>query len=234
MKKAVTIAVVVLTSQLVIGQQPPAQPRPSVLQNYPPVSPDLLKAPPDGEWPMVRRTYDGWGYSPLQQITPANVARLQPVWSMSTGVTSGHQAPPIVHGGVMFVATPNNQVLAIDARSGNLLWRYRRTPPEDAIVLHRTSRGIALLGDKVYFAAAEAVLVALDVKTGREVWTAKVAENRNGYYMSLAPLVADGKILVGTSGGELGVRGFVAAFDANTGKELWRRYTVPAPGEPGS
>ena len=102
---------------------------------------------------MVRRTYDGWGYSPLQQITPGNVARLQPVWSMSTGVTSGHQAPPIVHGGVMFVATPNNQVLAIDARSGGLLWRYRRTPPEDAIVLHRTSRGVALLGDKLYFAA---------------------------------------------------------------------------------
>jgi alcohol dehydrogenase (cytochrome c) len=134
----------------------------------------------------------------------------------------------------MFVATPNNQVLAIDARTGSLLWRYRRTPPEDAIVLHRTSRGIALLGDKLYFAAAEAVLVALDVRTGREAWTTKVAENRNGYYMSLAPLVADGKVLVGTSGGELGVRGFIAAFDANTGKELWRTYTVPAPGEPGS
>ena len=101
-------------------------------------------------------------------------------------------------------------------------------------MLHRTSRGIALFGDKLYFAAAEAVLVALDVRTGREAWTTKVAENRNGYYMSLAPLVADGKVLVGTSGGELGVRGFVAAFDANTGKELWRTYTVPAPGEPGS
>jgi alcohol dehydrogenase (cytochrome c) len=234
MKTRLAALLAILTVHVVVAQAPPQPSRPAVLQNYPAVSADLLKAPPDGEWPMVRRTYDGWGYSPLPQITPANVARLQPVWSMSTGVTSGHQAPPIVHGGVMFVATPNNQVLAIDARSGTLLWRYRRTPPEDAIVLHRTSRGIALFGDKVYFAAAEAVLVALDVKTGREVWTAKVAENRNGYYMSLAPLVADGKVLVGTSGGELGVRGFVAAFDANTGKELWRTYTVPAPGEPGS
>jgi len=233
MKSKLVAFLGVIAAQVVATAQPPA-PRPAVLQNYPAVSADLLKAPPDADWPMVRRTYDGWGYSPLQQITPANVARLQPVWSMSTGMTSGHQAPPIVHGGVMFVATPNDQVLAIDARNGSLLWRYRRTPPEDAIVLHRTSRGLALLGDKVYFAAAEAVLVALDVRTGREVWTAKVAENRNGYYMSLAPLVADGKVLVGTSGGELGVRGFIAAFDANTGKELWRTYTVPAPGEPGS
>jgi len=231
MKKLVAL-IVILTASAVIAQSPP--PRSAILQNYPAVTAEQLKAPADDEWPMVRRTYDGWGCSPLQQITAGNVARLQPVWSMSTGVTSGHQAPPIVHGGVMFVATPNNQVLAIDARSGGLLWRYRRTPPEDAIVLHRTSRGIALLGDKLYFAAAEAVLVALDVRTGREAWTAKVAENRNGYYMSLAPLVADGKVLVGTSGGELGVRGFVAAFDANTGKELWRTYTVPAPGEPGS
>jgi alcohol dehydrogenase (cytochrome c) len=233
MKNVMTLALVVLAAGVGLAQQAPA-PTPAVLQGYPAVSADLLKTPPDGDWPMVRRTYDGWGYSPLQQITPANVARLQPVWSMSTGVTSGHQAPPIVHGGVMFVATPNNQVLAIDARSGSLLWRYRRTSPEDAIVLHRTSRGIALLGDKVFFAANEAVLVALDVRTGKEAWTAKVAENRNGYYMSLAPLVADGKVLVGTSGGELGVRGFVAAFDPNTGKELWRTYTVPAPGERGS
>jgi alcohol dehydrogenase (cytochrome c) len=232
MKMKLVVVVVVLAAHGVVAQTQP--PRPAILQNYPGITAEQLKAPAEGDWPMVRRTYDGWGYSPLQQITPANVARLQPVWSMSTGVTSGHQAPPIVYGGVMFVATPNNQVLAIDARSGSLLWRYRRTPPEDAIVLHRTSRGIALLGDKLYFAAAEAVLVALDVRTGKEAWTAKVAENRNGYYMSLAPLVADGKVLVGTSGGELGVRGFVAAFDANTGKELWRTYTVPAPGEPGS
>ena len=81
---------------------------------------------------------------------------------------------------------------------------------------------------------AEAVLVALDAKTGREVWSATVEDNRKGYYMSLAPLVADGKVMVGASGGELGVRGFVAAFDVETGKPLWKTYTVPAPGEPGS
>jgi alcohol dehydrogenase (cytochrome c) len=99
---------------------------------------------------------------------------------------------------------------------------------------HATSRGVALYGDKVYFAAAEAVLVALNARTGREVWSAKVEENKNGYYMTLAPLVADGKVMVGVSGGELGVRGFVAAYDVETGKEAWRAFTVPAPGEPGS
>jgi alcohol dehydrogenase (cytochrome c) len=125
-------------------------------------------------------------------------------------------------------------VLAIDAKSGNLLWRYKRPIPEDEMFLHPTSRGVGLLGDKVYFAAADAVLVALDTKTGKEAWTAKVEDYMPGYYMTLAPLVADGKIMVGVSGGELGVRGFVAAFDAETGEPLWKTFTVPAPGEPGS
>src|SRR5206468_11979783 len=164
-----------------------------------------------------------------EQITPANVARLQPVWSFSTGVTNGHEAPPIVNNGVMFVATPGNQVIALDAKTGGLLWRYRRPLPEDVILLLATSRGVALYGDKVFFAAGEAVLVALDARTGKEIWTTKVGENKNGYYMSLAPLVVDGKVMVGVSGGELGVRGFVAAYDADTGKPAWKAFTVPSP-----
>ena len=213
------------------AQRPPVPP---ILQSYKPVTPERLKKPEDGDWLMVRRTYDGWGYSPLDQITSGNVSRLQPVWVFATGVTNGHEAAPIVNNGVMFVATPGNQVIALDAKTGALLWRYRRPLPEDVILLHPTSRGVALSGDKVFFAAGEAVLVALDARTGREVWTTKVGENKNGYYMSLAPLVADGKVLVGASGGELGIRGFVAAYDVETGKEAWKAYTVPAPGEPGS
>jgi alcohol dehydrogenase (cytochrome c) len=213
---------------------PESAPQPPILQNYKEVTAERLKRPDDGDWLMVRRTYDGWGYSPLEQITPANVTRLQPAWSFSTGVTNGHEAPPIVNNGVMFVATPGNQVIAIDVKTGGLLWRYRRPLPEDVILLHATSRGVALFRDKVFFAAGEAVLVALDARTGMEVWTTTVAENKNGYYMSVAPLVADGKVLVGASGGELGIRGFVAAYDVDTGKEAWRTYTVPAPGEPGS
>ncbi|MFN7981668.1 MAG: PQQ-binding-like beta-propeller repeat protein [Vicinamibacterales bacterium] len=212
----------------------PPPPMPPVLQNYKPVTEERLLHPEDSDVLMVRRTYDGWGYSPLKQITPANVARLKPVWSFATGNTSGHEATPLVNNGVMFVATPGNQVLAIDAKTGLLLWRYLNTPPPDVINLHRTSRGVALLGNKVFFARSEAVLVALDAKTGKELWATEVEKNRNGYYISMAPLVADGKVIVGTSGGELGVRGFVAAFDPETGKQLWKVFTIPAPGEPGS
>jgi len=193
------------------------------------VTTERLKKPEDGNWLMFRRTYDGWGYSPLAEITRENVSRLQPVWSFATGQVEGHQAPPIVNNGVMFVATPGNQLLALEAKTGNLLWRYKRPFPEDMTPLHPTNRGVALYGDKVLFAAAEAIVVALDAKTGKEVWTATVDDYKKGYYMSLAPLVADGKVLLGASGGELGVRGFLAAFDAETGKPLWKTYTVPAP-----
>jgi alcohol dehydrogenase (cytochrome c) len=207
---------------------------PPVLQNYKPVTEDRLKSPEDGDWLMIRRTYNGWGYSPLAQITAQNVKRLQPVWVFSTGASSGHEAPPLVNNGVMFVSTPEGQVLAIDAATGNVLWRYRRRLPTGTILPHPTSRGVALYDDKVFFASGDAILVALDAKTGKEVWTAKVADNASGYYMTLAPLAADGKVMVGASGGELGIRGFVAAYQASTGEELWRTYAVPAPGEPGS
>jgi alcohol dehydrogenase (cytochrome c) len=149
-------------------------------------------------------------------------------------MTSGHEAPALVNNGVMFVSTPGNQVIALDAKSGRQLWRYRRPVLEDGIVLHRTNRGVALSGDKVFVATSEAVLVALDARTGREVWATNVANNQHGYYMSLAPLVADGKVMIGASGGELGIRGFVAAYDVETGKEIWKTYTIPEPGEPGS
>jgi len=209
-------------------------PVPQILQNYKPVTPDRLLNPEDSDVLMVRRTYDGWGYSPLKQVDTSNVSRLQPVWSFATGAVSGHEATPLVNNGVMFVATPGNQVIALDAKTGTLLWRYKNTPPPDVINLHQTSRGVALYGNKVFFARGEAVLVALDAKTGKELWSANVEDNKQGYYMSMAPLVADGRVLVGTSGGELGVRGFVAAYDPETGAQLWKVFTVPAPGEPGS
>jgi len=212
----------------------PVLPPPRPLPTYKAVTTARLEQPEDSDWLMVRRTYDGWGYSPLAEITPANVARLEPVWVFATGVNNGHEAPPIVNDGVMFVATPGNQVIAIDAKTGVLLWRYRRPLPESVILRHATTRGVALYGEKVFFAAGEAVLVALDARTGKEAWATKVDENRVGHYFSLAPLVADGKVLLGPSGGEGGVRGFLAAYDTETGKEAWRTYTVPAPGESGN
>ena len=216
------------------GAEPVPAPMPPVLRDYRPVTAERLKNPEDDNWLMIRRTYDGWGFSPLTQITPANVARLRPVWVFSTAEARVHQAAPLVNGGVMFVTSPNNQVIAIDVKSGNLLWRYRRPRTPAMAVPHETNRGVALYGDRVYFAAGEAVLVALDARTGREIWTTVVADNAAGYYTTLAPLVAGGVVMVGASGGEFGIRGFIAAFDLDTGKERWRTYTVPAPGEPGS
>jgi alcohol dehydrogenase (cytochrome c) len=145
-----------------------------------------------------------------------------------------HEAPPIVNNGVMFVATPTNQVIAIEATTGRILWRFRRPASEGAIVPHQTTRGVALYGDKVYFGVGEAIVIAIDAKSGKEIWSHKVEENKVGYYITMAPLVADGKIIIGASGGERGIRGFVAALDPETGKELWRAFMVPAPGEPGS
>jgi alcohol dehydrogenase (cytochrome c) len=241
------IAAVVATGAIVflamfitsVAQQVPPVPSAqapvaAILQNYAPVTTERLKNPEPANWLTIRRTYDGWGYSPLNQITTGNVAKLKPVWGFQTGEGRVHEAAPIVNNGVMFVSTPNNQVLALDAKTGALLWRYRRPRPQGSNVPHDTSRGVALYGDKVYFAAGEAVVVALNAKTGTEVWTAKLAENSSGYYISLAPLIADGKVMVGTSGGEFGIRGFVAGLDPDTGKELWRAFMVPAPGEPGS
>jgi alcohol dehydrogenase (cytochrome c) len=235
--RSLAAAGVVLAVAAASGQQPtppPEAPMPQILQQYKSVTAERLKQPEDSDWLMIRRTYDGWGYSPLSQITTGNVARLQPAWIFSTGVNNGHEAAPIVNNGVMFVSTPGNQVIALDARTGAFLWRYRRPIPEDAIVLHPTNRGVAVYGDKVFLAANECVLVALDARTGKEVWTTTVEDNSKGYYMTLAPLIADGKVLVGASGGELGVRGFVAAFNPDTGAQIWKAYTVPAPGEPGS
>ncbi len=212
------------------------EPVPGALRNYPPVTAERLKNPESGNWLMNRRTYDGWGYSPLDQITAANVARLRPVWVFSTNDGKPHESAPLVNNGVMFVTSPANQVLALDVKSGNLLWRYKQARPagSSSVIFNDTNRGVALYEDKVYFALAEAVLVALNAKTGKELWRTTIADYKAGYYVTLSPLIADGKVMVGASGGESGIRGFIAAFSADSGKELWRTFTIPAPGEPGS
>ena len=201
---------------------------------YSSVTDERLRNPAPEDWLMYRGTYDSWGYSPLDQITTDNVGDLVPVWTFSTGVNSGHQAPPIINDGVMFVTTPESQVLALDARSGELVWRYRRELPDDIRRGHRTNRGVGLYGDLVFVTALDAVVVALDARSGEVVWEQAVEDYRTGYYMTMAPLVAGGKVMVGVSGGERGIRGFVVALDPEDGREVWRTYTVPGPGEPGN
>jgi alcohol dehydrogenase (cytochrome c) len=203
-------------------------------RSYRPVTQSRLTSPEPESWLSYRRTPDGWGYSPLDQIDTGNVSRLVPVWTLSTGVTGGHEAPPVVNDGIMFVTTPRNLVLAIDAATGDMLWRYQHDLPEELVAFHNTNRGVALWGDKVYTATLDARVVALDARTGEVRWDTSVQDNSRGYYITLAPLAAEGLIMVGASGGELGIRGFVVALDAETGREVWRTYTVPGPGEFGN
>jgi alcohol dehydrogenase (cytochrome c) len=204
-----------------------------IVRGYSPVTDERLLDPEPRNWLMYLRTYESWGYSPLNRITTRNVADLVPVWTISTGTIEGHQAPPIVNDGVMFITTPFNQVLALDAQTGDLLWRYRRQLPPDIRMGHPTNRGVALYGDKVYMATSDAKVVALAAATGQVVWETTVEDYNGGYYMTLAPLAARGKVMVGVSGGERGIRGFVIALNAETGEQAWKTYTVPGPGEPG-
>ena len=200
---------------------------------YSEVTEQRLQNPEPRNWLMYRGTYDGQGYSALDKINASNVADLVPVWTFSTGVIEGHQSPPIVNDGVMFITTPQAQVIALDAKSGEQIWRYKRQLPEDLTQLHPTNRGVALLGDRLYVATVDNFLVALDAKTGKEIWAKEVEDYRKGHYMTLAPLVARGKVMIGGSGGEFGVRGFVAAYDAKTGEQAWRTYMIPEPNQPG-
>ncbi len=202
--------------------------------DYQPVTEERLVQPEPGNWLMYRRTYDSHGFSPLNEINAENVEQLKPVWSFSTGLREGHQAPPIVNDGYMFITTPNNHLIALDARSGEQIWRYIRELPDDQSQMHPTNRGVALFGDLVFMATADCYVVALDAKSGELVWETEIEDYASGYYMTLAPLVAEGKVMVGVSGGEWGIRGFIAGLDAKTGKEDWKTYTIPAPGEPGS
>jgi alcohol dehydrogenase (cytochrome c) len=205
----------------------------TALGPYAPVTDARLANPEPGNWLQYRGNYAGWGYSPLDKINAGNVGKLKLAWSYATGQTEGHQAPPIVNNGYMYVTTPGAQVIALDAVSGIELWRYKKEVPSDMLQLHPTNRGVALYGDKVFVATVDAHLVALDAKTGKVAWTKQVGDAKALQYITLAPLAAKGRIMVGSSGGETGVRGFVAAYDAATGAEAWRTFTTAAPGEPG-
>ncbi|MDO8539967.1 MAG: PQQ-dependent dehydrogenase, methanol/ethanol family [Opitutaceae bacterium] len=189
-----------------------------------------------GSWLTYSGTYSGQRYSPLAQINAANVSGLRPVWMYQLQKAGVFESSPIVADGVMYIVEPPTTVTALDLRSGRRLWSWTAKLPKDvkAIGFPQTNRGVAILDDKVFVATLDAHLVALDAKTGVKRWDVTVADNTTGHAMTLAPLAIDGRIIVGISGAEAGVRGFVDAYAADTGKQLWRFWTVPGPGEPGS
>jgi alcohol dehydrogenase (cytochrome c) len=175
-------------------------------------------------------------FSPLKQIDKANVKRLVPVWSLSLDNQWGEQAQPIVYNGVMYV-TDAKSTVAIDVATGKQIWKtpVEWLPETPRIVCCGVSnKGAAIYNGKVFRTTLDAFVVALDAKTGKEVWKQKVAEWRDGYSMTVAPLVANGVLITGISGAEFGIRGFIDGWNTETGEHLWRRYTIPARGEPGN
>ncbi|MEZ5356752.1 MAG: PQQ-dependent dehydrogenase, methanol/ethanol family [Bryobacteraceae bacterium] len=187
-----------------------------------------------GNWLTYSGNYAGHRYSPLRQLTPANVAGLRVRWAHQFELQRT-QVSPIVADGVMYITAPN-KASALDLRTGRTLWQWERPIPSDyqSIGFGRVNRGPAILDDRLYVATLDCYLVALDIRTGQQRWASRVEDYKPGYSMTLAPLAIKGKVLVGVSGGEAGIRGFVDAYDAVTGERAWRFYTVPGPGEPGN
>ena len=183
-----------------------------------------------GEWLSHGRTYAEQRFSPLKQIDASNVRSLGLAWYMDLDNTRGLEATPLFHDGVIYTSMSWSRVIAVDAASGKELWRY---DPEVAKVKARTSccdavnRGVALWGDKVYVGTLDGRLIALDAKTGKAIWSQQTTDPAKPYSITGAPRVVKGKVIIGNGGAEYGVRGFVSAYDADTGKLAWRFYTVP-------
>ncbi|MGB3415077.1 MAG: PQQ-dependent dehydrogenase, methanol/ethanol family [Mesorhizobium sp.] len=202
------------------------------------VSSDALLQAQDngGEWLMYGRNYLNQRYSPLDKITKENVSQLKPVFGYSTGGKfAGLEATPLFHDGTLYFTADYARVFALDARTGTVKW-YWEPEYEDGLeavlCCGPVNRGLAISGDKVYVGTLDARLVALNIKDGSVAWEKKIDEWQNAYASTGAPLVVKGKVIVGIAGAEYGVRGYVRAYDAETGTELWTRHTIPGPGEP--
>jgi alcohol dehydrogenase (cytochrome c) len=172
-------------------------------------------------------------HSGLTQITPTNVGDLVLRWVFQSRSLEKHEQTPLVVDGVMYTTQSPNDVIALDAATGKTIWQYSHKPEDGVRTPWKLTRGLAILGDKLFLAGLDAKLIALEAKTGRELWANKIADHKLQYSMTVAPIVVKDKVIAGVAGGEYGIRGFLAAYDANTGKEVWRFYTVPGPGEPG-
>ena len=185
------------------------------------------------QWPVYGRDLGNTRYSPLAQITAANVATLQPAWVNHSGIAHSSESNPLVVDGTMYVSTALNHVLALDARTGTPKWEYAHTYSTTVDCCGPINKGVTVYGGRVFMATADARLVALDAATGRKQWDVRVGDNEAGYHMTGAPLAIDGKVIAGVSGGEQGCRCYVDAYDAATGARVWRWYTIPSPQEGG-
>ena len=185
-------------------------------------------------WLTYNGDYMSQRYSRLDQITPDNVTNLELKWILQNQVFGAWQSNPIIVDGVMYVTERPNSVMAVDASTGRVFWKFRHTPSENArVCCGANNRGVAVLDDRVFMGTLDARLIALDRINGQPSWNAEVADVNLAYSVTMAPLVVKDKIIIGVGGGEYGIRGYVAAFDAETGEQAWKTYTIPGPGEPG-
>ena len=229
MRKALVLAAaaVAATATLVAQERP-----------FTPVTDAMLQKPDPAHWLMWRRTLDSWGYSPLDQINRNTVGRMRMVWTRGMGPGNIQEATPLVYDGVMYVPNPSDFIQALDARTGDLLWEYRRKLPEDlgkfmpAFVINRN---LAIYDNLIIDTSADDYVFALEAKTGKLAWETKILDYQKGAQQTSGPIIANGKVVSGRGcepeGGPDAC--IVTAHDARTGKELWRTRTIPKPGEPG-
>ena len=212
--------------------------------SFPPVTDAMLQDPAPSDWLMWRRTLDSWGYSPLAEVNRDNVGQMRMVWTRNLAAATD-EITPLAYNGVLYVPQANDVIEAIDAISGDVIWAYRRDLPDDVsewIGPHGSNnRNLAIYENLIIDSSAEGFVFALDVKTGEIVWESQVFDYKvNTGTHSSGPIIADGRVISGRSckstlsyGGGGPEACFVAAHDALTGVELWRRQLIPAPGEPG-
>jgi alcohol dehydrogenase (cytochrome c) len=185
-------------------------------------------------WLTYSGNYYAQRYSALDQITRDNAKNLEQQWVFQARSLEKFEATPLVVDGIMYLTEPPNNVVALDAKTGAIFWVYEYRPSADARpCCGAVNRGVAILGDTLFMGTIDARLIAIDAKGGRPIWSVQVADPKLGYSLTHAPLVVKDKVIVGLAGAEYGIRGFIAAYDAATGKEAWRFNTIPGPGEPG-
>ena len=186
------------------------------------------------DWLMYGGNYESWRFSPLTEIDRHNVKKLQAAWAFQTGIPAQFQTSPVVADGVLYLTAAYNKLFALDAVTGEMLWKYDHPLPKDMrICCGPGNRGPAIAGDMLYMGTLDARVVALNRNTGEVVWNTEIDNYRNGFSVTAAPLIVKDKVIIGIAGGEYGIRGYLDAYDVKTGELAWRRYTIPNMGEEG-
>jgi PQQ-dependent dehydrogenase (methanol/ethanol family) len=227
-RRAAASVLALLVGVVVFGAQTPQAPR-----RFVPVTDAILQKPSPNDWMMWRRTLDGWGYSPLNQVNKANVGQLRLSWTRSMATGGSQESTPLVYDGVMYLPNPGDLVQAIDAKSGDLIWEYQRQLAANG--RRGTNRNIAIYGNTIIDTSQDNSVYAIDAQTGKLTWQTQILDPSKPANASSGPIVANGKIISGRQcqpgAGNEGC--IITAHDAKTGKEIWRTSTIPKPGEPG-